>query len=331
MLTPKYNPQKRSRYVKMILREAENLFRESANLQRVGEGWISETLLYERMKAAFPDSEVKQHASPAFLQKQHYDVYFPKHRIALEYQGAQHFQAIAFFGGEKSLEDTKARDMRKKALSNQNGITQIDVLPDYNLEVLIKDIAKAMGGDFKIKDAIIRAQKITKNTTKNHKGTAKKSITKANQKIKEQEQQERELKNKMQLLLSQLPIIDKPYDALRAGIHIEDGDFDEIIRRQEEERSKFAVFISRYDKACKLSKTDPEKSNEQVNELINEGYVTPAAYCRLAINYHKLKQYDKELDVLLYAKRVLNYDFDERIIKVIRLVDEKYTPTVPSF
>ncbi|WP_252898792.1 hypothetical protein [Secundilactobacillus odoratitofui] len=45
---------------------------------------------------------------------QHYDIYFPKYKIALEYQGAQHFEAISIFGGEAGLKNAQERDKRKK-------------------------------------------------------------------------------------------------------------------------------------------------------------------------------------------------------------------------
>jgi|GEM_PF-2884496 hypothetical protein len=44
--------------VKRIFRESENIFREEKNIPRVGEGWVSETELYHKIKEVFPNEEI---------------------------------------------------------------------------------------------------------------------------------------------------------------------------------------------------------------------------------------------------------------------------------
>lgn len=55
---------------------------------------------------------------PLFL-----DFYLPEYNIAIECQGAQHFYATDFFGGQKSFKESQHRDKVKKELCNKNGIT----------------------------------------------------------------------------------------------------------------------------------------------------------------------------------------------------------------
>lgn len=103
-----------------ILREAENLLRERHGLPHIGEGWVSETLLYTLVRELFPDAI--QHASPTWLRPQHLDIFVPSRRFAIEYQGAQHFEAIDFFGGETALMTTAERDKRKRRKCKAQGI-----------------------------------------------------------------------------------------------------------------------------------------------------------------------------------------------------------------
>lgn len=131
-----------AKIVSRIVREAENVYRVQHDLPRIGEGWISETYLFKQIEAAFTGIDVIQHASPKFLGRQHYDVYLPQYKIALEYQGEQHDRPVARFGGEKQYIETIERDERKKQLSSKNGIYLIYVYPDYDIEEILLEIAQ---------------------------------------------------------------------------------------------------------------------------------------------------------------------------------------------
>lgn len=43
-----------------------------------------------------------------------FDFWLPELKVAIEYQGSQHFQPIDFFGGNKSFQEQKARDNVKR-------------------------------------------------------------------------------------------------------------------------------------------------------------------------------------------------------------------------
>ncbi|MBR2786758.1 MAG: hypothetical protein IKD76_04615 [Clostridia bacterium] len=128
--------------IKSLIRYSENIYRIKHDLPPVGEGWISESLLYHQIKSAFPKTVVEQHSRPNFLGMQHYDVYIPEYKIALEFQGDQHFTPIEVFGGEDALARRKALDEKKREISAKNGVKQIDVIPGYSIRNLLNTIVK---------------------------------------------------------------------------------------------------------------------------------------------------------------------------------------------
>ena len=60
-----------------------------------------------------------------FISPLRYDIYYPKLKLALEYDGEQHYQAIKAWGGEENLIKIQERDRRKDRLSKENDITII--------------------------------------------------------------------------------------------------------------------------------------------------------------------------------------------------------------
>src|SRR5690606_30606514 len=106
----------------------------------VGQGWVAETRLYYEIKGAFPEVEVEQHARPDWLRPQHLDIYIPALATALEYQGAQHDQPIAFFGGEAAFLKTQERDRRKQRRCKRNGVRLIYVREGYLLADVIEEV-----------------------------------------------------------------------------------------------------------------------------------------------------------------------------------------------
>ncbi|MFD1863481.1 hypothetical protein [Planococcus chinensis] len=119
-----------------LLRECENLLRVKKKLPKIGEGWIGETQLYYFLKNLFPKEIIVNHGRPFWLGRQHLDIYFPERNLAIEYQGLQHDQPIAFFGGEESFLAQKERDERKALLCKENGCKLIYVRSGYEVKEL---------------------------------------------------------------------------------------------------------------------------------------------------------------------------------------------------
>jgi len=128
--------------IKYLTKEAENDLRINKKLPKIGENWIEETRLYYLIKEDFPDLLVVQHGKPAFLGKQHYDIWIPKLKVAIEYQGEQHYTPVDYFGGYGAFITTKERDERKQLLSIENGINVFYVKKGYNYQELLEKIKR---------------------------------------------------------------------------------------------------------------------------------------------------------------------------------------------
>lgn len=102
--------------------------------------WKSEQLVYEITKQLYPKATVWYQFRPEFLHtgkgQLSYDVYISKLRVAIEYQGKQHFEPVEIFGGRDSFEKQKERDSLKQQLSRENGVKLVyinyweDITPD---------------------------------------------------------------------------------------------------------------------------------------------------------------------------------------------------------
>jgi len=121
------------------LRVIENEYRISKGHTVVG-SMINESILFQKIKEHFKDYKVISQGSPKWLKRQRIDIYFPTLNIGIEYQGEQHFKPVDFFGGEEGFVLTKERDKRKRNLCKRNGCVLIDVLPNYNLNEVIKEV-----------------------------------------------------------------------------------------------------------------------------------------------------------------------------------------------
>lgn len=129
---------------KRLVREAENLVREEEGLPRIAEGWISETKLFNLIKSHYRNMRIVQHARPDWLHPQHLDIYLPDYNIGIEYQGAQHFRPVDYFGGEEAFEQQKKRDAKKKRLCKKHGCLLLEVLQGYNEDEILKRIRQAI-------------------------------------------------------------------------------------------------------------------------------------------------------------------------------------------
>ncbi len=130
--------------VAALVRDAENEVRKVHGIPLIGEGWISETLLYQEVCAQFADEHIIQHGRPKWLGRQHFDIWFPDRKVAIEYHGHQHFEPIGFFGGETAFEENQRRDRRKKRLAKQHGVKLIVIRYDdaYTMDWLTNEIKR---------------------------------------------------------------------------------------------------------------------------------------------------------------------------------------------
>ncbi|MBR6953996.1 MAG: hypothetical protein IKH77_03000 [Clostridia bacterium] len=123
-----------------ISRIIENSVREQLGYRKVGEAWVSETMMFHIVETIYPGKQILRHYRPKWLCGLELDVYVPDDLIGFEYQGMQHFVAVEHWGGHEQLEKQQAHDKRKKELCLEQGITLICVNYD---EVLSKELIES--------------------------------------------------------------------------------------------------------------------------------------------------------------------------------------------
>lgn len=167
-----------NKYLKKLIRNSENDYRVQNKFPKIGEGWISEAVLYYQIKHIFKNIKVVNHYRDSkILGKQHLDIYLPDFQIGIEYQGEQHSKAVDFFGGEEAFQKSVIRDQIKKEKCDAAGIHLIYVEPNYFLDDVVFNIENHLTRiNFKysidskliieadnIKDDLVSRNKIPKN------------------------------------------------------------------------------------------------------------------------------------------------------------------------
>lgn len=102
-----------------------NLKRDEIYEYLIGEGntnprWKSEQKAYVIVRDHYPDAKFQY--QPDFLYGQRLDIYIPSKKVAIEYQGKQHYEPVEFFGGDAGYKNNIKRDRRKKMRCEANGI-----------------------------------------------------------------------------------------------------------------------------------------------------------------------------------------------------------------
>ena len=74
-----------------------------------------------------------------WLGRQSLDFYLPKYNIAIECQGIQHFESVAFFGGKKGYSYRLKRDLSKYNKCLSNNVKLIYYVPESLVEEVINN------------------------------------------------------------------------------------------------------------------------------------------------------------------------------------------------
>lgn len=119
---------------------AENAFRRDRSIPEIGRGWVSEVALLDLVRIYWPDA-IHQW-KPGFLGLQSVDIFVQEERLAIEYQGQQHYEAVDLFGGEEGLVSTQARDKRKRELLQLHDVRLIEW--PYDAPIRTKELRKRL-------------------------------------------------------------------------------------------------------------------------------------------------------------------------------------------
>lgn len=123
-----------SEALSVLLRQAEDLFREQLGINPIEEGAPRrETELFAKLISDFPGEKIVMHGRPDWLHNQHIDIYFEEYSFGIEYQGLQHYKPIEYFGGEEGFISAQKRDQNKIELCKEHNcpLLFVDESSDY--------------------------------------------------------------------------------------------------------------------------------------------------------------------------------------------------------
>jgi hypothetical protein len=136
------NERKLLKIIHNITRSAEDDLRKKHELPAVGEGWIQETILFHKIQSVFSNTEVIHQGSPQWLGRQRLDIWIPKWKVAVEYNGKQHYEAVDFFGGLEGLRKQQELDEQKAVLCTENGVRLFIVRYDEDIDEAVLRIRR---------------------------------------------------------------------------------------------------------------------------------------------------------------------------------------------
>ena len=109
--------------------------------------WKGEYEMYLLAKKLYPDAIYQYHCE--WLGRQSLDVYIPSLNLGIEYQGIQHYEPVAHFGGEYAYKHRVELDEQKRQLCTTNSVKLLEWRYDDPLmkKVLAQKIKKLTAGD----------------------------------------------------------------------------------------------------------------------------------------------------------------------------------------
>ena len=84
---------------------------------------VNETKLFNFLSEALPEYNfVHGYRNKEMLGRQEFDIYSEKYKVAIEYQGKQHYHPIAYFGGDFAYKRQMEWDMIKAKAAEENSV-----------------------------------------------------------------------------------------------------------------------------------------------------------------------------------------------------------------
>jgi len=120
----------------------ENTVRLKFGFEKIGDQWTSETILYYLIEEIFPGKKIYRNYRPYWLNRMEMDIYIEDLKLAIEYQGIQHYYPIEHWGGDEGLKKVQERDRKKKEILDKKGIKLFYVR--YDEELSKSDLKKKL-------------------------------------------------------------------------------------------------------------------------------------------------------------------------------------------
>lgn len=113
--------------------------------------WKTEEIITKTILKHYKEYGVIAQHRPLWLKSSYggqmsYDIYISELKIAIEYQGEQHFKPVEYFGGEESFKKVQIRDKEKRKLSKEKGVklVYINYWDDVTESMVKEKIDKAI-------------------------------------------------------------------------------------------------------------------------------------------------------------------------------------------
>lgn len=103
--------------------------------------WKSQQKIFEKLKETFPNEVWTWEYTTDWLNGQRIDIFNQRLKLAIEYNGKQHYEPVDFFGGKIEFEKRKILDNKKKDLLAEHNYTLYIIKYDeYDEASFLNDI-----------------------------------------------------------------------------------------------------------------------------------------------------------------------------------------------
>ncbi len=117
-----------------VMRHFTSAARVAFGFASVGEGWVSETMLFRTVQTLLPHTRLIRHFRPPWLDGLELDMFLPELNTGIEYQGAQRSSSIEHWGGKDALSRQRERDARKRELCSRVDCRLIEIWAGTQLD-----------------------------------------------------------------------------------------------------------------------------------------------------------------------------------------------------
>lgn len=110
-----------------ICKDTENRLRKDLGYPLIGKSHLSEVMLYKSVCALFAPMQVVRNYRGRELERLEIDIWIPNLKVAIEFQGEQHYKSMTHWGGDAEFIRRQENDRRKRELCRTLGYTLVEI------------------------------------------------------------------------------------------------------------------------------------------------------------------------------------------------------------